>query len=203
MSAAYLTMSHRELGRSEVMHRLLERRLAVAVEPQNLDSRGPLVGEDEERAALRILTQVLLSGQRETIERAPHVLRLLAYEDADRGGDHAAPRSAANTRAKVSTSAPAGTRTVAPARVTSMDAGAAATSDGRASSMNEGSMRGGAVLSSDEFSSSFRRLVHIRRVGSLSPCCRAYVARGSPLARRSAMMARRSSRVRGFCMPRT
>lgn len=28
MSAAYLTMSHRELDRSEVMHRLLERRLS-------------------------------------------------------------------------------------------------------------------------------------------------------------------------------
>ena len=28
MSAAYLTMSHRELDRSEVMHRLLERPLA-------------------------------------------------------------------------------------------------------------------------------------------------------------------------------
>ena len=28
MSVAYLTMSHRELDRSEVMHRLLERRLS-------------------------------------------------------------------------------------------------------------------------------------------------------------------------------
>ena len=49
-SAAYLTMNHRELDRSEVMHRLLERHRSAPVAAR----RGPPAGRDRAHGAASV-----------------------------------------------------------------------------------------------------------------------------------------------------
>src|SRR6185503_2392324 len=66
---------------------LVQDAVAVLIEPEDLQPIAALAREDEQGAALRIEGQPLLNRERQRVERAPHVLPLRAYEDANGGRD--------------------------------------------------------------------------------------------------------------------
>ena len=89
------------------MHTTFEERLALLVECEiterkNLESIAALVREAEDRSALRVFPKLLFRLVREPVERAPHVLRLVAHEDAHAAWDNDRFRTTASSRRRVS-----------------------------------------------------------------------------------------------------
>jgi len=93
------------------MQALVQHAGAIPLEPQQLQSGGASIREDEYRAALhRIVIAVLTRRLGQPIEATSHVDRLRADEDSNPAWDHAVLASTARSRSSDSTSNAAGIR---------------------------------------------------------------------------------------------
>src|SRR5207237_9514589 len=94
------------------LERLVEDAESTLVPPKQLEPIALAIDEHEERAALRIVTEVLARERRQPVERAAHVDRLRRREDRHASRDHRSlPPSALTSRRSVSRSNPGSTRT--------------------------------------------------------------------------------------------
>src|SRR6187431_445166 len=93
---------HTAAGRRQVEHcavkPLVEQAVTVAVKPQRLEPGRVAIGENKDRACLRILTELALHQLRQPVKPLAHVDELSAHEDANCCRNHAFSRIASSER---------------------------------------------------------------------------------------------------------